>query len=350
VVVLLGVVVVAAELGLRSAEMLMTQSPESPELPTGESAGLTSVAAQAVSHSDGGAIEDVTPAAADFAQARPDEFRIAVLADNLMLASSEPTGCLSRVSNALTGVAIGNYGRPHAGPREFAARAATYVVKHRPDLVMVFLSIGDAAAADASPESQDGWRSLRVVRYSMRAVGAEKPAVASAEADLEAQTYEQHLSARSRGLAVCRVPQNETAQKHWRRSTEHLDDLITRCAGNDIEVALVLVPADFQISKALQQTLVRRVGAVTTDYDFRLPQRKLAKFAQERGVAVLDLLPALAACQKPVFKTRGSYLSDDGLQVTAETVGGWLQSRYGSTIGSRSGLVMRDAVPALIMQ
>jgi hypothetical protein len=36
------------------------------------------------------------------------------------------------------------------------------------------------------------------------------------------------------------------------------------------------------------------------------------------------------------------------LQVTAETVGGWLQSRYGSMIGSRAGLVMRDAVPAVL--
>ncbi len=147
-------------------------------------------------------------------------------------------------------------------------------------------------------------------------------------------TYEQYLNGAARRLSTCRVPSTADDQQRWRRTYGHLDDVIGHCRGGMTEVALVVLPADFQVNASLRQVLTRRAGGTAKDYDADLPQRRLARYAQDQGVALLDLTPALRAKSQSVFEASSPHLNANGMAIAAQTVAEWIDSRYGDEIRS----------------
>ena len=65
---------------------------------------------------------------------------------------------------------------------------------------------------------------------------------------------------------------------------------------------LVVIPDEFQVNDALWEEAVggavRRSGLPRTTFDRDYPQRRIQRWAAERGVRVLDLLPALRAAER----------------------------------------------------
>jgi len=59
-----------------------------------------------------------------------------------------------------------------------------------------------------------------------------------------------------------------------------------------------------------------------------LPQRRLTAYAQQLGIAVVDLLPHFRLLQESPFQSNAVVLNDRGRGVVTNAVGGWLQSRY----------------------
>ncbi|HEX3869802.1 MAG TPA: hypothetical protein VHV77_05175 [Pirellulales bacterium] len=262
-----------------------------------------------------------------------DGFRIAVLGNELTLSPTKDDGCLDRFERRMHGLEIYNFALRSAGPTEFVGQASVELPRYRPDLVLVFLTIGD----EASPQADDvisQWRSVRAARYALRAICAPADPQTGIAA-LAAQTsYEQHLASAAQRLSVCRVQQSARAQKSWRRVQRCLDRVVSSCQASKSEVAIVMVPADFQVDATLRHVLVRRSGATATDFDFELPQRRLVRYAQDQGIGVLDLLPSLRASAKPVFGATTAYLNTDGMDVAADALAHWMDSRYGTTIAS----------------
>jgi hypothetical protein len=78
--------------------------------------------------------------------------------------------------------------------------------------------------------------------------------------------------------------------------------------------------------------LRRRAGYGTAQVDLGLPQRRLAAYACERDVAIVDLLPALRNSREPAFRRHETRLSDAGQRIAAETIGGWIDRQYGASI------------------
>jgi len=94
-------------------------------------------------------------------------------------------------------------------------------------------------------------------------------------------------------------------------------------------LALVVVPAEFQLRPELCSVLRRRGGFAPDELDVELPQRRLAAFAHEQSMAVIDLLPHLRAAGAPVFERHAERLNATGNRVTADTLASWLAVHYG---------------------
>jgi hypothetical protein len=264
---------------------------------------------------------------------RAGKFRVAALGGALTLSGTGDTNCLDRVERSVPGLDVFNFGLRQAGPREFVSQTALDVLEHRPDLVLLFIGVGSNDTAPSSVVAASAWRDLRVVHYGMqllRTAGSSRDATDTHSND----PYERRLRRGVKQLDACRVPESATRKDQWRAAAEHLDHVINQCCRRDIELALVVVPADFQLSASLRDALVRRSGGQASEYDFELPQRRWARFAHERGVAVLDLLPSLRAARASVYLPDAADFSQQGLELASAALGDWLRARYEPAINA----------------
>jgi hypothetical protein len=139
-------------------------------------------------------------------------------------------------------------------------------------------------------------------------------------------------------MAACRTPMDGTMRERWQRTFAALDQVSTDCNARRIPVALVLLPSEFQVSRALCETLVRRTGFASEQVDLDLPQRHLASFAEHRRLPVLDLLPHLRLERESLYLPGASSWNERGNAAAAAAIGGWLESRYGGQLALAAGL------------
>lgn len=143
-----------------------------------------------------------------------------------------------------------------------------------------------------------------------------------------ARDYESFLNELGSELATCRTPLDEAMRERWQRTFAALDEAVETCRAAEVPLALVVVPGELQLNQGLRTTLLRRCGMTPEQVDVELPQRRLAGFAQQREVPLVDLLPHLRLCRQAVYKRHQTELSDRGNIVAASAIGGWLESRY----------------------
>jgi hypothetical protein len=136
-------------------------------------------------------------------------------------------------------------------------------------------------------------------------------------------------------LAACRTPIDPTMKDRWHRVFASLDEVIAGCREAGVPVALVVLPAQFQVNPTLAETLLRRNGLSADRFDVGLPQRRLADYALARSVPLIDLLPHLRLCRQSVYRRHSAALSDAGDLAAASAIGGWLESRYGSQLAAQ---------------
>lgn len=147
--------------------------------------------------------------------------------------------------------------------------------------------------------------------------------------------YEAFLNESSGDLAACRTPLDEPMRRRWGRTFAALDGAVDTCRAANVPLALVVVPGELQINEGLRATLLRRCGMTTEQVDLELPQRRLAGYAQQRAVPLVDLLPHLRHCRQAVFARHQTELSERGNIEAAAAIGGWLESRYGTQMSEQ---------------
>jgi hypothetical protein len=199
----------------------------------------------------------------------------------------------------------------------------------RPDLVLAVVSVCDEMARTEVQRSWFDWRNFALGRLLASPARDEMREESSIEA---AGCYESFLNSVAPQLQAMRIPVSADVQVRWQRMFASLDALALTCIDQQLPVAIVVVPGQFQVSPELLRTLARRTGCPAEQLDADLPQRRLAGYAARRELPLIDLLPYLRMARGPVYQANAPGLNERGNAVAASALSGWLQSRYGGPL------------------
>jgi hypothetical protein len=272
----------------------------------------------------------------EFRSDRPvGQFRIAALGDEAILADDVPGGCLGAVERRLPGVEVYNFAMPGCHPGYYAHQMRLDVARFHPHLVLAFISVG-REIRPAPVSSLLAWQGLSMARRLWRPPLATAPSAVDPRLD-----YESYLRLTGDHLLLCRTPLNAPAQRRWKELLEQLDRLAAQCRRKEVSLALVLVPADYQVSPLLCQAAGRRIGCEASGLDLELPQRRLIAFAAEHDTAVIDLLPHFRAATQSPFCRQQQQLSEHGHRIAGRVIGDWLAAHYGTSMATAAGNTRR---------
>lgn len=268
----------------------------------------------------------------------PGVVRIAAIGDCMLLGGTSETNHLSQVERRMPLLQIHNFGRPHVGPREYAAQLEQDVSMARPNLVLVYLSIGDdIIEPSAAPAlSEFDWRGLGTYQYGFRSfapLGNSPAAFPVNQSEPDREAFLQRSAVR---LTVCRTPIDSELAERWDEALTQLQTIIELCRNCGAEAGLVLVPGEFQVSATLCDSLRRHAGYESQQLDLDLPQRRLTEFASRHNVPVLDLLPYFRASAQYPYERNDLHWNDHGNAIAADALAHWLQRRYGSQVASNN--------------
>jgi hypothetical protein len=261
-------------------------------------------------------------------EARNGLYRVAVLGDTVTLSGTVETNCLARLEYRIAGIEIYHFGLAQAGPRQYLAQLVHEVSQFDPNLVLAFISVGDDITQPLPSPGAFDWRSLRM--YQMAAPWLDSPCDVPAilsESDSVLSRREDYLRKAAERMIICRTPIDEPMRQRWREALAYLDEMVEACRRRQMKLALVLVPSAFQLNDVLLAELCRRHGCRPEEFDLELPQRRLGAFAEQRGLAVLDLLPHLRAAEQSAFRRNDFRFNDRGNQLVAEALGRWLETQ-----------------------
>jgi hypothetical protein len=263
------------------------------------------------------------------------KLRVAVLGSDIVLSGDSGTNCLVLLERSLPDVEVYNFGVSRGGPPHYVNQLQEDILPHQPDLVLAFVSIGhDVALRPATPPTHD-WRDLRVLHFRDRHCTPPLAQAAAGSFDSQrAGDYESYLRLTSRRLSVCRTPIEPAMKAHWRDTTEQLQRTVAACRERQLTLGIVLVPGDFQISATLCAAASRRAGLEPRQLDLELPQRRLAGFAQQHGLPLIDLTPHLRAASPAPFGRQECELNENGHAIASRVIAAWIERRYASHLAA----------------
>ena len=142
-------------------------------------------------------------------------------------------------------------------------------------------------------------------------------------------------------MCACRTPLDETMHARWRRLESDLKGVAEVCKQQQIPLAIVLLPSDFQVNRELSDVVRRRLGWEAAEVDLELPQRRLAALAAEHRLAIFDLLPCLSQTDECTYVRHASQWNELGHELAAMSLGRWIYARYGTTIAATAQARLR---------
>ena len=98
----------------------------------------------------------------------PGRFRVAAVGDEVTLCGNTQTNFLAQIERLVPQLEVYNFGIPESDPRQFAAQIASEVASYRPDLVLVFFSVGTDLTQSVPLPSAFQWENLRLVQVGSR--------------------------------------------------------------------------------------------------------------------------------------------------------------------------------------
>lgn len=324
----LAVAVVGAELGLRGLDTIRASKLAiSLGAPT-ERLAMASVIAAAPGLEQSRSTRD-----GDGQTAGLGGFRIAAVGDEGLQSAPSAEHFLARLQRSVPGIIVRRVGRPEAGPGGHAAALPQELVAFRPDLVLVFVSVGDDIAREPQIPGWFDWQGIQVCRLAQRLrSGPPCDDGGLVQRDRPPPSREQYLGGAAPGLAVCRTPLDERMRTRWRDVLARLDAMADLCRHGQAQMALVVVPGEFQVNQPLCHELCRRAGYADEQIDLALPQRRLTAFADQQELPLLDLLPPLKRAGPAAYAPNASQWNDVGHDVVAQALGRWLKAQYGFMI------------------
>ena len=274
----------------------------------------------------GGSTPDL--AAGRMSRLDADHFRVAVLGDEAVLGSAKRDGYLERLQQQFSGLKIVPITMPRPWSRRGEQELNARLVACQPDLLLTVLSVCEDLERPAPSTNWFDWRQLELMQ---RFAGPSNKSDADSGPRQQAVAlgdFESFLQALAPQLLACRTPIDSGMRARWQQTFGSLDSLLKTCRKQGIPTALVLVPGEFQVNRTLCETLVRRAGGTSEQFDVELPQRRWSGFAEHRNLPVLDLLPHLRLCGKSPYERNATTWNEQGDTTAAAAIGGWLQSRY----------------------
>lgn len=245
-------------------------------------------------------------------------------------ASSQAIGLLPLIEEQIHGTRLRVAATGDATVERIAAACFGDAAWQQPNLVLLFVAIDHRLTSRAAPAGWFDWRAWRVATMFVADPGETPAPTDEADAaESPGQQHEQYLRDALRSLRLCRIEADDTVDQTWQDLWRRLAGLNRQCASRGVELALVAVPAEFQVRSDLCSVLRRRGGFQAEEIDVELPQRRLAAFAHEQGLPIIDLLPHLRAAQAPVFERHAHRLNAAGNRVAADTLARWLALHYG---------------------
>jgi hypothetical protein len=99
-----------------------------------------------------------------------------------------------------------------------------------------------------------------------------------------------------------------------------LDEIVARAAPTP--VAIAVLPTELQVNPQLRASALSQLQLREQDLDLDAPARATRAHLEARGVAVIDLLPALAAAERAgnTYAPRDSHWNERGNEVAAEVL------------------------------
>jgi hypothetical protein len=131
-------------------------------------------------------------------------------------------------------------------------------------------------------------------------------------------------------------------ERLWTQAEGHLDAFDRACRESATPWALVIIPDEFQVDPAVREEAIRRLGAGRDDLDLDAPTGRLVRWASDRRVPALDLLPLFReeqARRGPLYIPNDTHWNEEGNRLAGEAIArftdslpGWRPSHTGAPV------------------
>lgn len=236
-----------------------------------------------------------------------------------------------RLAAAGRPVELLNLGIPGTGPEHHPRLLAEEVLALAPDAVILFVYLGNDLT-ESAPLPPGRWSSFtfELLRFLLRVLPRTELRVYHPDRVYhdDRPTFETaaYLEIVERNAAVFDPGWAELTPRH-----ERLVSAIRRsarlCRGRGVELAVILLPAELQVSAELRRQLASASWS-GRPLDLGLPNRALRRSLEEAGIAFLDLTPAFVAAgaERRLYKLNDSHWNIAGNRLAADLLEAWLTS------------------------
>ena len=244
-------------------------------------------------------------------------------------------------------VEVVNLGLPNLQPKDYLQLLVDEGLALHPDLVLVCLFAGNDFTKPSNTTYFDG-RNWRVVAFAMRLFGfarererAREAGLAGAEPEgwkTSAGTFSEEAYfgvARSYVPLLRRAP-SEAIRRADEATLSILAELVAVAAPTPVAVAVL--PDELQVNPELRASVLAALGLSEDDLDLERPARVTREGLEARGVAVIDLLPALVAAEReaPTYAPRDSHWNARGNAIAARVIAAGLEASVRRIATARS--------------
>ena len=145
------------------------------------------------------------------------------------------------------------------------------------------------------------------------------------------------LEIESQRLRLVRDDHREVFERFFADAREVLVRLHRSVRSHGAQLVMVVIPDEYQVNAELRRQIEERFEIDPETLDLTLPQRRLADFCREEGLACLDLLPLLEAAPERTYRPRDTHWNAAGNRLAAEAIADFLAQNPQRVRGIRRG-------------
>ncbi|HPL15164.1 MAG TPA: hypothetical protein PLM53_10880 [Spirochaetota bacterium] len=278
----------------------------------------------------------------EFMQKPPGRFRILSLGDSqtygaVPYADSYMTLVENKLKVSCPRCEILNMGVPSAGPVDYLSALLNEGLDLAPDMVLLNFNLYD--------DFRNGGKRFKI--YSCSAAASFINYLLAGIFEPEGRVfgtgmYREGIQLRSDESYLRLVldahggifqKNNDTFSRDFHSSFEFIERIKKICDSKQISFIVVIIPADLQIYPQLQNKAAAALNLRESDFDYRRPNRMLAKELRRIGIPYLDLLDTFlleqARSGKGLTQDNDPHWNRYGSMAAAEAVSPWLRRLAG---------------------
>ena len=233
-----------------------------------------------------------------------------------------------------------NMGIPGIGPKEYLALLAREGFVLEPDKVLLSFYVGndffDLFDEGRSFVTHSYVASLITYAYSFWTnvegqIIHSLPANAKYSDDAAAFTDDHYWRMQLSGRDIY-LQHNQAFEDLFERTMTYISEIKQLCDRRNVGLTVLIIPAEIQISKALQARLMADPGLAPTSLDFKRPNRLLRARFEELRIDYIDLLPEFSSRppNERLYKRNDIHWGIAGNALAATLISQHLSSQLGS--------------------